>query len=88
MTTRLDRLALGGFVLLGLAILVGIVALSLRLDDSASRPRARTAAARHLPGKRIAPAATPPAVEPIEYADMSADERARSTPLSRSSAIA
>ncbi|QJU58575.1 cell wall hydrolase [Sphingomonas sp. AP4-R1] len=74
MTTRVDRLALGGFLLLGLAILIAIVALSIGFGSSAPLPRKPVPIARSLPGKRIVPTTAPPPVEPIEYADMSADE--------------
>jgi hypothetical protein len=67
----------GCFVLLGFAILAAIVALTISVV--ASGPSPRTAALTNPPpvlrGKALSPyAKAPPPVEPLEFAEMSADE--------------
>jgi spore germination cell wall hydrolase CwlJ-like protein len=69
------RRAAALFVLLGLAIFVAIVVLAVAAMMSAPVDQPRAIPAHRLPGRTPPPdAAAPPPVEPLEFADMSADQ--------------
>jgi hypothetical protein len=77
MTMRSGKTAVGCFVLLGVAILVTIIGLTLAVTFLGSSPHQTSPSAppHGLPGRIIPPdAKAPPPIEPLIFAEMSADE--------------